>query len=197
MFLGSGLTENNKKMLSDLLGVKCVDLRVSGSDLVGLFSRANSNGMVLSNLTLEDEVAALKKQVPDMNVDVVESDLNVFGSNVLANDKIAIINPDFAPKHAREIGDILDVEVIKAGPGGFKTVGANNILTNRGFAINNRSTDEEKALLDKHSSMNSERTTANMGGFAIGLAVIANSRAVIAGESTTGYELARIVDALE
>ena len=39
-------------------------------------------------------------------------------------------------------------------------------------------------------------TTANTGSLSIGLAVIANSKGVVIGNSTTGFEIVRIVNGL-
>ncbi|MDE1869274.1 MAG: translation initiation factor IF-6 [Candidatus Micrarchaeota archaeon] len=197
VFAGRGLTSGSKKLLSDTLKVKLHEVSISGSDLVGLFSRTNSNGIILSNLVLEHELHAIKALNLDMKMGVLESELNAVGSNILANDKIAIINPDYGHAAALQIQDILDVEVIKAETGSFKTVGANNILTGRGLAINNRCTEDEKALLDEATGFKSMRTTANTGALSIGLATVANSNAVVAGDSTTGFELNRIIEALE
>lgn len=197
VFVGSNLSPGNKKMLSDSLKTRHVDLQISGSNLTGLFSKANSRGILLSNIVLDYELDELKKQKLDLKIGILESDLNALGSNILANDKIAIINPDYNQKDAKDIQDVLDVEVVRAEAGGFKTVGANNILTNKGLVINNRATDKEKEELDKITGFDSIRSTANVGSLYVGLAIIANSKAVVAGDSTTGYELARIVDALE
>jgi translation initiation factor 6 len=197
VFAGAGLTKNSKDMLSKVLQVKCVDLSVSGSDLVGLFTRANSNGILLSNLALDFEVENLRKMDLGLNVGVLYSDLNALGSNILANDKIAIINPDYDQKEADQIADILDVEVVRAKMGNYKTVGANNILTNTGLAINNKGTAQEEQEWNALTGFKSVRTTTNTGVVSIGLSVIANSKAVVAGDSTTGYELARIIEALE
>jgi translation initiation factor 6 len=197
LFAGSGLTEHNRQILSDTLGVGCIDFRISGSDLVGLFSKANSNGIMLSNLALEEEVAVLKGHNPGINIGVFDSDLNALGSNILVNDKLAIVNPDYSQKDIKEMADIFDVEIIKKGIGGFKTVGAGSILTNRGLAINNRASEKDKEEWDELTGFNSIRTTANTGSLYIGLAVVANSKAVVVGDSTTGYEMARIVEALD
>ena len=197
VFLGVGLPDNNKELLEQVLGVRGVRISLSSSSLVGLFSRANSNGIVLSSLAFEEELREVRKLLPDIKVGMVDSDLNAIGSNILANDRMAIVNPDFDHMAITQIRDILDVEIVKREIGGFKTVGANNILTNRGFVINNRSTDEEKEELDALVGFSSVRTTANKGSLALGLSAVANSGAVLAGDSTTGYELARIVEALE
>ena len=197
VLMGAGLTSNVKGKISSLLEARAVDVSISGSDLIGVFSRANSNGIVVSNLILDDELEALKKAEPGINVGVVNSDLNAIGSNILANDKIAIINPDYDGSAEKEIADVLGVEVIRSSTGGFKTVGANNILTNRGLAVSNRSTAKEKEDWDNITGFDSVLTTANGGGLYIGLAAVANSNGVAVGDSTTGYELARVVDALE
>jgi len=92
---------------------------------------------------------------------------------------------------------VLGVEVVRLKVGGFNTVGANNILTNSGLVINNRASDGDKAELDRITGFDSIRTTANTGALSIGLTVVANSVGVVAGEETTGFELNRIVEALE
>ena len=197
LFACPAISQHHRQTMSEKLGVKYIETRLSGSDLVGLFSKANSNGIILSNLTLDQEVEALKAHKLGINIGIIESDLNALGSNVLANDKIAIINLDYSQKDAKDIQDILGVEVVRAHIDGFKTVGANNILTNKGLVINNKATDEEKAEWDKMVGFDSIRSTANTGTLSVGLSTIANSNGVIAGDGTTGYELARIIDALE
>jgi translation initiation factor 6 len=197
LFAGANLTSNSKEMMAKTLGVKCIDVTVSASDLVGLFVKANSNGVLVSNLMLDYEIENLKKNDLGLNVQVIESEINALGSNILANDKIAIINPDYSERYEKEIADVLDVEVIRAKIDGFKTVGANNILTNTGLVLNNRATAQEKNEWDRLTGFDSTLSTANTGALAIGLSVIANSKAVVAGDTTTGFELARIVEALE
>ena len=196
VFVGSGLTDNNKKLLTEILGCRVVEMSVSGSDLVGLFARANSNGIVVSSLMMDDEVEVLKSAGLGINIGVIDSDLNAIGSNVLCNDKIAVVNSDYRPEAMKQIGDTLGVEVIKARIGGFRTVGANNILTNKGLVVSNRCTDQEKEKIENWCGFRSEKTTANTGSLYIGLSVAANSKAVVAGDDTTGYELQRIVDGL-
>ncbi len=79
--------------------------------------------------------------------------------------------------------------------GGYETVGANNILTNKGIVINNKVSEDEEALL-KDLFKNVSQSTANMGSLSIGLCTIANSNGIVAGGATTGYELANMTDGL-
>jgi translation initiation factor 6 len=197
VFVGSSIGAKSKEFIAKALGARMVELSLSGSDLIGLFSRANSNGIVLSNLVQDEEVQAVKGMGLGINVAVIDSDLNAIGNNILANDKIAMVNIDYEPKAVKQIGDALGVEVVKVRVGNFKTVGANDIMTNKGFVVSNRIMDADKKRIDEITGFDSTRTTANTGSLYVGLAAIANSKGVVVGESTTGYELARIVDGLE
>lgn len=195
-FVGIDANGTMESIIAEALKVDVVRVSVGSSGFIGVLAKANSNGMLLSNLAEEREVEALKKAHTGMNISVMRSALNATGNNILANDKIAIVNPDYDADDVRQISDILGVEVVRAEAGGFKTVGANNLLTNAGFAVNNRSTDPEKERMDACTGFGSVRTTANGGSLSIGISALANSKGIIAGAATTGFELARIMEAL-
>jgi translation initiation factor 6 len=191
------LARRERDILSATLHAEVLEISLAESSLIGLFARANSNGIVLSNLVSEEEVRALRARAGGLNVEVLRSDINAIGGNILANDRIAIINKEYAGHEARQIADVLGVEAVRSEIGGFRTVGANNILTNSGLVINNRATEREQREWEGVTGFRTIRTTANTGGLAVGLAVVANSRGVVAGDGTTGFELNRIIQGLE
>lgn len=194
--IGAGVSKKAKQLIADALLTECIELQVCGMDFIGMFCRANSNGVVVPDFMYDNELSTLRKAL-EANVEVIESDLNAIGNDVLANDKIAIINPEYSVAAAKQIQDALNVEIIRASIAGYKTIGANNILTNKGMLINNRSNDAEKERIDKITGFDSIRTTANTGSVAIGISAVANSKGVVAGSTTTGYELTRIMQALD
>jgi translation initiation factor 6 len=197
VFLGMGINRRAIETLRNVLMTDVIEFTMFATDLVGLFVKSNSNGILISNLVDEREIEMFKKHDIDINMEILDSGLNAIGNNILVNDKIALINPDYSSEAQRQIRDVLDVEVVKHEIGGYKTVGANSILTNKGFVISNRASDQEKEELDKLLGFDSIRTTANMGSLSIGLAAVCNSHGVVVGDNTTGYELTRITDALE
>ena len=190
------ITHHDLSILESTLKAKPVRATIGESDLVGMLCRANTNGIIVSNLASPDEVKLIKEQT-GTNVLLLKSKLNAIGSNILANDKIAIINPDYSNEKLKEISDALGVETIRPHRTDFKTVGANNILTNTGMVVNNRCTDAEKSMWEQATGFQSTRSTAATGALSVGLAVVANSKGVVAGNTTTGFELSRIVNALE
>lgn len=197
VFAPRNLTKKEHDILSATLHSEILEVGLADSNLVGILMKANSNGVVLSNLVSEEEAAALRGRLDGMNVGILKSGMNAIGSNILANDKIAIVNEEYSGHEMGQIGDILGVEVVKSIIGGFRTVGANNILTNSGLVINNRATDLEQKEWEGMTGFKTIRTTANTGGLAVGLSVVVNSKGVVAGESTTGFELNRIMQGLE
>jgi translation initiation factor 6 len=197
VFAPFDLTSKERSILSATLHAEIIEISLGESNLVGLFARANSNGIIVSNLASEMEVSEIKGKAKGLNVEVLHSDINAIGSNILANDKIAIVNEEYDHRATKQISDVLGVEVIRSIIGGFRTVGANNILTNRGLVINNRATDLEQKEWETMTGFKSIRTTANTGSLAVGLASVTNSTGVVAGEETTGFELNRIVQGLD
>jgi len=197
VFAPHNLTKKEHDILFSTLKADIVEVGLGESNLIGLFSKANSNGIILSNLTLQEEFNAIKAEARELNVGILQSSINAIGSNILANDKIAIVNEDYSDREMKFIEDILGVETVRMQIGGFKTVGANNILTNKGLVISNKATDLEQKEWEDKTGFKTIRTTANMGSLAIGLSVVANSKGVVAGDTTTGFELNRIIQGLQ
>jgi translation initiation factor 6 len=196
VFVGRSATEGSKKFLASTLGVEAIGMSIGGMDFIGVLARANSNGMLVSNLVTDREMEAIRSMKLGINIEVLGSTLNAVGNNMILNDRVAIVNPEYSRRDMAIIGDVLGVEVIGRSIGSFKTVGANDILTNKGLVINNHASDEEKERLDRETGFDSVRSTANMGSLGVGIAVVANSNGALIGDTTTGYEFSRIVDGL-
>ena len=157
---------------------------------------ANSKGLLVPDFIEERELAHLRHSLPDVKVTTMQSDLNALKNNILANDRLAIINPNYSAQEEAKIKDSLDVEIVRMAIGGYHTVGANNILTNKGLVLNNRASLDEQERIEKLLGMKVEQSTANLGALSIGLCAVANSTGLIAGDSTTGFELQRMAESL-
>ena len=183
------------------LEVKSITFDLDNSDLIGIYMAANSRAIILPNILEEREIAHFKKEAReelDVEVEIFKSSLNALGNNILVNYKFALINPEYTLEEAKSLEEIFGVESIRMKIGGFSTLGANNILTNKGMVLNNRATDKEvDEIKEIFKNFQPSQSTANLGSLSIGLSTIANSKGLIAGDSTTGFELARISDGLD
>ncbi len=196
MLVSSIATKTERTILEENLGCRPVVASVDGSGLIGIYALANSRCIVLPQMADRSEVQHLKKSLPGVSVEILETDLNALRNNVLANDRLAIINPEYSRAEAKKIGDLLGVEVIERHIGGFSTVGANNVLTNKGLALNNSATDDDIEFV-KGLGIVYAQTTANLGSMSLGLCTVANSNGIVAGDQTTGFELTRFSEGLD
>ncbi len=194
--VGLSIEPKKEDLIRETLGVETIKVSVDGSDLIGIYAAANSNGVLLPSMTSKSEADALKTKLPGLNIHLLVTDLNAMKNDILANDKFAIIDPHYSHLEAKTIGDVLGVEVMKLSIGGYETVGASNILTNRGIVLNSNASDEEISVVKDALGLPIEQTTANTGSSSVGLCTVANARGVIVGGATTGFELARITQAL-
>ncbi|MDE1845862.1 MAG: translation initiation factor IF-6 [Candidatus Micrarchaeota archaeon] len=194
--LCSNISEKKTQIAEETLQVKVSHALIDNSKLIGIYAVANSNGMLLPFTSYQSEVDHIKRSLKEFSIDIFKSDMNALRNNILANDRVAIINPYYSQKEEKEIADVLGVETIKREIAGFSTVGANNIVTNIGLVLNNRVTDDEKKEIEEIFKIKGEQSTANLGSLTLGLSTIANSKGVLVGEATTGFELARITNGL-
>ncbi len=189
-------TKTDREIIAEALGVDVFSATVDGSGLVGVYAVGNSKGLLLPELADESEIRRIKKELHGVEVSVMPTSLNALRNNILVNDKFAFVNPEFKKKEMDEIAHALGVEVIAKQIGDYATVGANNILTNRGMVLNNSASEQDIHFSQKFIQCTSQ-TTANVGSPSIGLCAIANSRGVVVGAQTTGFELTRITEGLD
>ncbi len=193
---GNEVSKSEENVIRESLECEPIRVTAGSAGFIGIFVAANSNGILMPSGTEQHELSELRKSLPGARVEILQTEHNALKNNILANDKIAILNPAFDRNDEQMIADVLGVETIKMRIGGFSTVGATNILTNKGLVLNNRASEHEKERIEKLTGLQSEQSTANLGSLGIGLSVIANSKGLVAGNATTGFETARIANAL-
>lgn len=181
------------RTVEEALGVESVLLSVGGSFVIGSLTAMNSNGIVVSGLAADDEVARIPGKVPVYRLD---DRLNAAGNNILANDNGAIVSPEYPESAVRAIGEALGVEAVSSSIAGISTVGSVCTATNKGCACHMDASDEEIALIKDVLKVEAVRTTVNHGVRAVGAGILANSKGAVVGDESTPIELGRVEDAL-
>lgn len=192
------LPTDSLQKFSDKLAVdlKTKQLKVSigDSNLIGLYVAMNSNGIILPNITKEEEIAFFKKS--GLNVYVSSEKHNAHGNNIALNDKAGIINPSVTNEEIKKMSDVLGVELVPFSIGGYGTVGSACIVTNSGFLAHYKSSEEEVAELKKILKVSGSKGTVNTGTGFVSYGVVVNKNGYVAGEHTTAFELGRLEEAL-
>lgn len=188
--------EDKAKEFANWLQAELVHTSVAGSVLVGSFSCANSNGMLLPHSIRPEEFERIKA-VFKGNIKVMETKKTAYGNLILANDKGAVVDPRFKPADIEVISDTLGVEAVPTEIAGLPYVGSLACATNKGAIVHPMLKEEERKILESVLKVPIEVGTVNCGVPYVGTGLIANSHAAVAGSMTTGPEMFIIGNALD
>lgn len=182
-----------ERELYRVLGAPTVRTTVCESDVVGALIAANSHGFVVGEALDPHEHRALEAVGP---VAVVRDRRNAMGNNVLANDRGALVHPEFSDAAVSAISHALGVPVERATVAGLGTVGMAGIATNRGAVLHPKATEREAALAESVLGVPVHRSSANFGVPIVGACVVANSRGLLVGRPTTPVEIVHLQEGL-
>lgn len=192
-FIGTDAPLEYVRAVESILNVKTILTTVAGSHVVGSLVAMNSNGAIMSDLSDSQEIETIQKHIPVLTI---SDSMNAAGNNILVNDYGALINPDISTTTAKDIENILGVEVVKSCLSGYSTVGSVCVVTNKGCVCNIDTTDEELDLIENLFKVEARTSSVNHGIKYIGAGLVANSKGAIIGDETTPIEMGKIEDGL-
>jgi translation initiation factor 6 len=184
------------KRTAGWLKVPLIHTCISGSVLAGAFACANSNGIILPNSVLSEELTMFKPFFEN-NVTIMETRKTAYGNLVLANDFGAIVDPRLKEPQIKLISETLGVEAVPSEIAGLPYVGSLAVATNKGVLAHPLLKDEERKVLERVFKVPIDVGTVNCGIPYVGTGLIANSHAAVAGSMTTGPEMFIIGNALD
>ena len=192
-FAPIGISKKEEKHLLDLFDVEIVPTAIAGSGLIGVLAVANSNGIVVGDISEEREIRHL--QQIGLKIKTI-SNISAIGNLVEANDSKGVCSQLLTKSRVHEIEKALGVEMLQCKIADSDVVGAAMVATNNGMVLNKMASEAEIGALKKHFGLEAALGTANSGDMFVGNSLIANSKAALAGANTTGFELSRIDDGL-
>ncbi|MFN4045978.1 MAG: translation initiation factor IF-6 [Acidilobaceae archaeon] len=192
-----GLSSKDINVLREALGVdRIVETTIFNMGIVGVLVAGNNYGVLLPKTVMEEEYERIKRGLRDLNVAVLDVKENALGNLIAANSRAALVYPHFDSRVERVIADTLGVEVHRMSVGGVNVAGSVLVVTDRGGVVCPEALDEEVKVLSSIFKVPVLQATVNFGVSFIRVGLIANSFGALAGEDTTGPELARIQMAL-
>lgn len=195
LLVPKGLAGTKCDRLSEYLGAEIVATSVGESRLLGPLVCMNGNGVLLSRLAEDREVAEIRAAT-GLNVSKLESKLTAVGNLVAANDRRAIVSPALDGRAASQVRDVLGTEVERVAIGEFHQVGALVVATNAGAAVYPGLGEAEVSAVGQMLGVEACPTSVNGGVPYVASGVVANSKNAVAGSQTTGPELVFITRAL-
>lgn len=187
------LSQDTVDTVAETLGTVVVRTLINESTLIGSMMTGNSNGFVVSDLTLDKEASLLQEQGKVVRL---KGKMTAAGNLILANDTAALVHPALTDKNIEAIEKTLKVDVKRGTIGGLKTVGMAGCATNKGILVHPRATEEELTVLEDLFKLPVDIGTVSFGSPLVGSAILATTKGLITGTRTSGPELGRIEDAL-
>lgn len=188
ILIPNGFAETKTEKLAEYLQAREAYTSVAGTRLLGPMAVINNNGILLPPIASDEEVDSLK-QSSQLNVERVRAKFTAIGNLIAANDNGAIVSPLFKGEIDHQIQDVLGVPAHSMTVGGFVQTGAMIVATNVGAGVHPKATEEEIKEISEVLQVPSEAVTVNGGVPFLSSGIIANSKAVVAGNLTSGPEL--------
>jgi len=195
-FVPPGLTKSEKETIEEVLDVEIVETTIAQTRLLGVLMNGNNHGLIIARNILPEELNIIKRSTKDLNITILESRNNAIGNLFIANSRQALAYPYLSNEEIKQISEVLDVEVEKGNIAGIPTVGSVLVVTDRGGLVHPEASDEEIKRISELFGIPILPGTVNFGVAFLRTGLIANNKGAIAGEETTGPELARIQMAL-
>lgn len=192
VILSKQVNPSKVNVFREVLDAEVVQTSIADSILISPFAAGNSNGIVLSKLVLEEELAKIKRSLTDVNITRIDSKYTAVGNLVLCNDKGGVVSSLLGKAVARTVSDVLGVEVVSATIANRSYVGSLAVATNVGALVHLDAAEEEIRMLQDVLHVAVEPGTVNGGLLFPRSSIAANSRGAIVGALTTGPELMTI-----
>jgi translation initiation factor 6 len=169
---------------------------IGESKTIGRLTAANSKGLLVPALTTDDEMRALREELPDsVKLHRVEERFSALGNVIACNDHVAIVHPEIEQATEDAIQDVLGVETFKTTIAGQSLVGSYCALTNVGGLVHPMCSVAELDGLASLVQVPLCAGTLNRGSDNIGTGLVVNDWASFCGSDTTATELS-VIDAI-
>ncbi|MCJ7479376.1 MAG: translation initiation factor IF-6 [Candidatus Nanohaloarchaeota archaeon QJJ-7] len=170
------------------------DIRLAGTDLIGIFAAGNSNGVLVPEVITEHEEEVLEEKGIDFKV--LETDYTALGNLVLCNDNGCFISKNLEDRK-EEISEFLDVPVESGTVAGLDIPGSCGAATENGVLLHRNASETELRKVEEALQAEGDVGTVNFGSPYVHSGVLADSEDLLVGNDTTGPEVQRIQESLD
>lgn len=186
--VGRAEASNVVDFLKERLSFPVVETTIGNIKSVGVQCVGNKYGLVCSQNINDHELMHIRNSLPkEIAVARIYDKLNALGNNILCNDHICIVNPEF--KATDELEQILKVPVVKMSLGKLPLVGTFGVMNNKGILVHPQMNENEIREISEMVKLDAIASTINKGRNEIGSGIIANDFIVIVGRRSTNIEL--------
>jgi len=187
------LEKTKIKEIEDYFEVRAIPTTISESPLIGVFGKQIGQKMIVSQLITEKETKEIEKQGIEVKVLNTEQ---AIGNLFAGNSKKGIISQAINPKIKKDIEEFLGIKLETININQTDLVGSSLVITEKGFYVNPDIKETEYKKLENYLELKGGYGSLNYGDKYVGNCMIANTKAIQVGETSTNNEILRIDEAL-
>lgn len=186
-------TKDSKK-IEKTLGVKIKTATILGTNLLGIFAKGNSFGIVVAREVKNyDDLSGLSRSFE--NILFIDTDYTAIGNLLLMNDNGIIASP-MLRNNVKQLEAFFGIPCKTSAVAGMRIVGNLGIATNNGCLLHPKAREREISLIENILKVECDIGTVNFGSPYPGAGIIANSHGFLVNKATSGPELGRITESL-
>ncbi|MBI5393437.1 translation initiation factor IF-6 [Candidatus Woesearchaeota archaeon] len=192
--VGSLATDKLVKELHQVFQVPVHRITLCGTDLIGVFCVGNNHMILLPSIVFDYELEILDEL--KIKYTIIDSRLTALGNDILCNETVAYVNPEFSDEARKTIKKALHVELKEGTIAELENVGSLAVISKNKMVVHSDATDEEIELLGKIFSAEITKGSVNFGSPYIRSGSVANKHGFAIGKLSTGIEIATMDEGL-
>ncbi|KAL6121909.1 hypothetical protein NUSPORA_01120 [Nucleospora cyclopteri] len=186
--VGRSQSSNVVDFLRDKINFPIVETTINSINTVGNLCAGNRHGLVCAETINDQELLHIRNSLPaNIRVVRIKDKLNAIGNNILCNDHVCLVNPEFTA--IEELESVLNVPVYKMTLGGMPLVGTYGSLNSTGLLAHPEMNELELKEISMLLKVNTISSTANQGKLSVGSGIVVNDFMCITGRKCTNVEI--------
>ncbi|HLD19277.1 MAG TPA: translation initiation factor IF-6 [Candidatus Nanoarchaeia archaeon] len=186
--LGREVPSHIAEQIGKTLEVPVLQMSIAGTSMIGVFVAGNSKGIIVPEIAYESELKILHQH--KIKYTVINSELTALGNNIVVNDKIGFVNPEYSKKSIEVMEKALGVKLIPTKIAGMPTVGVMTAINNDGGLVHSEATEADLKILKPLVEGDLMTGSVNFGNSFVKSGIIVNNKGLVIGAKSTGVEVA-------
>jgi translation initiation factor 6 len=176
-------------IVKDVFGVEIIKTSLGESNLLGSLSRIYGKKVIVSNITTDREI----KYLEDLGLKTLK--LNTYyaiGNLISLNKNAGLVSRIISAADLKKISAFYSLDLDSFNVAGTDLVGSALAVTDEAFAVSSSVNEKDFVKLKKLFKVDGNVATVNYGDSFVSNGLLVNTKGLMVGESTTGYEIMRL-----
>ncbi|MDD2678672.1 MAG: translation initiation factor IF-6 [Candidatus Nanoarchaeia archaeon] len=174
------------KLIEKELKTKIIKADAMNSSVNAIFFAGNDEILLAPKKIDKESIKEIEKM--KIKIELIDTNLNALGNNMVIHGKKALINPNFEESAIKQIEN-LGIKTIKSKIAGVETVGANLVIFKNKGLINNKASELEIKKIEDFLEISIEKGTVNNKSPIIKAGFCKNDSGIIISSEMTGPEM--------